>query len=128
MLRRNEGPNTRKLTYFTLYLLPLFLLFSSVAFSQDTKLLNIDNWSDYINPSVIDAFEREYGIEVNYDIYDTSEIVDTKLLAGNSGYDVVFHGASFASRLLAIGVFQPLNKSKLSNWGNLDPIKLEAIE
>jgi len=128
MLRRNEGPNPRKLTYFSLYLLPLFLLLSSVAFSQDTKLLNIYNWSDYINPSVIDAFEREYGIEVNYDIYDTSEIVDTKLLAGRSGYDVVFHGASFASRLLAIGVFQPLDKSKLSNWGNLDPIKLEAIE
>ncbi|MED6332473.1 MAG: hypothetical protein VX605_02890, partial [Pseudomonadota bacterium] len=90
MLRRNEGPNTHKLPYFSLYLLPLFLLLSSVAFSQDTKLLNIYNWSDYINPSVIDAFEREYGIEVNYDIYDTSEIVDTKLLAGNSGYDVVF--------------------------------------
>ena len=118
----------RKLYNFALYLIPQLLLSSSVAFSQDTKLLNIYNWSDYINPSVVDAFEKEYGIKVNYDIYDTSEIVDTKLLAGRSGYDVVFHGASFASRLLAIGVFQPLDKSKLSNWGNLDPIKLEAIE
>jgi putrescine transport system substrate-binding protein len=128
MLRKNEGPNMRKLYNFALYLIPQLLLSSSVAFSQDTKLLNIYNWSDYINPSVIDAFEKEYGIKVNYDIYDTSEIVDTKLLAGRSGYDVVFHGASFASRLLAIGVFQSLDKSKLSNWGNLDPIKLEAIE
>ncbi len=128
MLRRNEGPNMRKLYNFALYLIPQLLLSSSVAFSQDTKLLNIYNWSDYINPSVVDAFEKEYGIKVNYDIYDTSEIVDTKLLAGRSGYDVVFHGASFASRLLSIGVFQPLDKSKLSNWGNLDPIKLEAIE
>ena len=128
MLRKNEGPNMRKLYNFALYLIPQLLLSSSVAFSQDTKLLNIYNWSDYINPSIIDAFEKEYGIKVNYDIYDTSEIVDTKLLAGRSGYDVVFHGASFASRLLAIGVFQPLDKSKLSNWGNLDPIKLEAIE
>ena len=59
---------------------------------------------------MIDAFEQEYDIKVNYDIYDTSEIVDTKLLAGSSGYDVVFHGASFASRLVAIGVFHPLDK------------------
>ena len=123
-----KAPNMRKLYNFALYLIPQLLLSSSVAFSQDTKLLNIYNWSDYINPSVVDAFEKEYGIKVNYDIYDTSEIVDTKLLAGRSGYDVVFHGASFASRLLSIGVFQPLDKSKLSNWGNLDPIKLEAIE
>ena len=82
MLRRNEGPNMRKLYNFALYLIPQLLLSSSVAFSQDTKLLNIYNWSDYINPSVVDAFEKEYGIKVNYDIYDTSEIVDTKLLAG----------------------------------------------
>ena len=128
MLRKNEGPNMRKLYNFALYLIPQLLLSSSVAFSQDTKLLNIYNWSDYINPGIVDAFEKEYGIKVNYDIYDTSEIVDTKLLAGSSGYDVVFHCASFASRLLAIGVFQSLDKSKLSNWGNLDPIKLEAIE
>ena len=117
----------RKLYNFALYLIPQLLLSSSVAFSQDTKLLNIYNWSDYINPSVVDAFEKEYGIKVNYDIYDTSEIVDTKLLAGRSGYDVVFHGASFASRLLAIGVFQSLDKSKLSKKSLIQVIGLACL-
>jgi putrescine transport system substrate-binding protein len=69
---------------------------STSAISADREnLLNIYNWSDYIDPELIEEFEREYGIKVNYDIYDSSEIVDTKLLTGHSGYDVVVHSASF---------------------------------
>lgn len=118
------GPKLKLPTLITV------LLLASISHAQEEpeeRILNIYNWSDYIAPDTITAFEQEYGIKINYDVYDTSEIVDTKLLAGRSGYDVVFHGASFASRLLAIGVFQALDKSKLSNWGNLDPKILDAI-
>ena len=109
-------------------MLQALLLHASAAFSQQENLLNLYNWSDYIHPEVVAAFTEEYDIKVNYDIYDNSEIVDTKLLAGRSGYDLIFHGASFASRLVAIGVFQPLDKAKLSNWKNLDPKILAAID
>ena len=76
----------------------------AVAAQQGTR--NIYNRSDYIDRALIDEFEDEYGIEVNYDIYDSSEMVDTKLMTGHSGYDVVIHSASFSARLIPIGVYQ----------------------
>ncbi len=57
------------------------------------KIVNVYNWADYIAPDTIEKFEAEYGIKVNYDIYDSSQVVDVKLLAGNSGYDVVVHSS-----------------------------------
>jgi len=69
------------------------------------KKLNIYNWADYINPEAITDFEEEFGIDVTYDIYDSSEIVDTKLMTGRSGYDVVVHASSFTSRLASVGIF-----------------------
>lgn len=113
---------------FNFLLLQTMLLHGSPAFSQTESILNIYNWSDYIDPQVIDTFEQEYDIKINYDVYDSSEIVDTKLLAGRSGYDVVFHGASFAARLIAIDVFQPLDKSRLSNWKNIDTKFLAELD
>ncbi|MDH4041008.1 MAG: extracellular solute-binding protein [Gammaproteobacteria bacterium] len=89
--------------------------------AAEKPILNIYNWSDYIDPEVIEEFEREYGIRVNYDIYDSSEIVDTKLLTGHSGYDVVVHSASFSARLIPIGVYQDVDYSRLENWHNIDP-------
>ena len=58
---------------------------------NDANVVNVYNWADYIGPGVLQQFEDEYGIKVNYDIYDSSEVVDVKLLAGSSGYDVVVH-------------------------------------
>tara|TARA_B100000768_G_scaffold181969_1_gene207836 strand:- start:4740 stop:5897 length:1158 start_codon:yes stop_codon:yes gene_type:complete len=84
------------------------------------KKLNIYNWSDYINPAAITGFEKEYGIDVTYDIYDSSEIVDTKLMTGRSGYDVVVHAASFTARLKNAGILHPIDFKKLSNWHHLD--------
>ncbi|MGK0500628.1 MAG: putrescine transport system substrate-binding protein, partial [Oceanicoccus sp.] len=69
---------------------------------QDKAVLNIYNWADYIDPQILEDFEKRYGINVNYDIYDSSEIVDTKLMIGHSGYDIVFHSASFSARLMPI--------------------------
>jgi putrescine transport system substrate-binding protein len=85
------------------------------------RVLNIYNWSDYIAPDTIRNFEREFGIDVNYDVYDSSEMVDAKLLAGSSGYDVVFHSNQFAARLAPLGIFKKLDYSKFSNLHHLDP-------
>lgn len=95
--------------------------------ASPANVLNIYNWSDYIGPNTLAQFEREFGVKVNYDIYDSSEIVDAKLLAGGSGYDVVFHSHQFASRLAPLGIFQKPDYSKLSNIDNLDPDILERI-
>ena len=85
------------------------------------KTLNVYNWSDYIDPSVVPAFEKEYGIKVNYDVFDSNEVVETKLLAGKTGYDVVVPSASFMQRQIQAGVFQKLDKSLIPNFKNLDP-------
>ena len=98
------------------------------AATDADKVLNVYNWSDYIDPSVVPAFEKEYGIKVNYDVYDSNEVLETKLLAGSTGYDVVVPSASFLQRQIQAGVFQKLDKSQLSNLGNLDPTITHAIE
>jgi putrescine transport system substrate-binding protein len=85
------------------------------------KVLNVYNWSDYIDESVIKDFEKEYGIKVNYDVFDSNEVLETKLLAGTTGYDIVVPSASFLERQIKAGVFQPLDKSKIPNLKNMDP-------
>ena len=92
------------------------------------KKLNIYNWADYINPDAIISFEKEYGIDITYDIYDSSEIVDTKLMTGRSGYDVVIHAASFTARLANAGIFHPVDFKKLPNWRHLDPILVNKAD
>src|SRR5665213_2892680 len=88
----------------------------------EQKVLNIYNWTDYIDPSVVPAFEKEYGIKVNYDVFDSNEVLETKLLAGRTGYDLVVPSASFLQRQIQAGVFQKLDKSLLPNLKNLDPV------
>ena len=87
----------------------------------EAKVLNVYNWSDYIDPTVLEGFTRETGIKVNYDVFDNNEVLQTKLLAGNTGYDVVVPSASFLERQIKAGVFQKLDKSLLPNLKNLDP-------
>jgi putrescine transport system substrate-binding protein len=84
--------------------------------------LHVYNWSDYIAPDTIANFEKETGIAVTYDVYDGNEVLEAKLLAGNSGYDVVVPSASpFMAREIVAGAFLPLDKAKLPNLSNLDP-------
>jgi putrescine transport system substrate-binding protein len=87
----------------------------------EEKVLNVYNWSDYIDPVVLEDFTRESGIKVNYDVFDSNEVLETKLLTGNTGYDVVVPSASFLERQIKAGVFQKLDKSQLPNLENLDP-------
>lgn len=97
------------------------LLAASPAFAQEEAVLNVYNWSDYIAEDTIANFEAETGIKVNYDVYDNNEIVDAKLLAGNSGYDIVVPSGNFLERQILAGLILPLDKSKLPNLANLDP-------
>src|SRR3569623_1357882 len=91
------------------------------ASSGQTRTVNIYNWSDYIEPTVIEAFTKETGIKVRYDTFDANEPLETKLLAGKSGYDVVVPTAYFLQRQIKSGVFQKLDKSKLPNLKNVWP-------
>lgn len=94
---------------------------------DEEKELNVYNWADYIAPDTIENFEREFGIKVNYDLYDSTEVVEAKLLAGRTGYDVVIHSARYSARLIPIGIYQPLDKDKLPLWNNLDPWVMEVM-
>jgi len=84
--------------------------------------LHVYNWSDYIAPNTIANFEKETGIAVTYDVYDSNEVLEAKLLAGRSGYDVVVPSASpYMARQIAAGAYLALDKAKLPNLKNLDP-------
>ncbi|MGD1888690.1 MAG: polyamine ABC transporter substrate-binding protein, partial [Cohaesibacteraceae bacterium] len=96
-----------------------------VASAQELRILN---WSDYIDESIIEAFEAETGIDVTYDVFDSNEVLETRLLAGNSGYDIVVPTADFLSRQIQAGVFQPLDKDALPNLANLWPAVQERLE
>ncbi len=79
------------------------------------KVVNVYNWSDYIDKEVLEAFTKETGIKVRYDVYDSNEVLETKLLAGKTGYDVVVPTGSFMQRQIKAGVFLPLDKALLPN-------------
>ena len=93
----------------------------------EEKVLNVYNYSDYIAEDTIPNFEQQTGIRVTYDVYDSDEIVETKLLAGSSGYDIVVPTLNFFGRQIQAGVFKPLDKTKIPNLANLDPKVMERI-
>jgi putrescine transport system substrate-binding protein len=95
--------------------------------AAEPKVLNIYNWSDYIADDTLKNFEKETGIKVRYDNYDNNEILHAKLVAGKTGYDIVVPSAHFAKTQIEGGLFQKLDRSQLSNWGNLDPAVLEQM-
>lgn len=99
-------------------------LVASVAQAAEDKVVNVYNWSDYIDEDILKEFTEETGIKVVYDVFDSNDVLETKLLAGKTGYDVVVPSATFLSRQIQAGVFKKLDQGKLSNNGNLwDVIK-----
>jgi len=94
---------------------------ASPAPASDANIVHVYNWSDYIDPAVLEKFTAETGIEVHYDVFDSNEVLETKLLTGHSGYDVVVPSAYFLERQIKAGVFRPLDRSKLPNLANIDP-------
>lgn len=100
----------------------------AAAAAAQEKVVNVYNWSDYIAPKVLEDFTKETGIKVVYDTYDNNEIVETKLLAGKSGYDVVVPSGPFLQRLIKAGVFQKLDKAKLPNLVHLWPDVMQRLQ
>jgi putrescine transport system substrate-binding protein len=107
----------------------LALALSLTAAAQaSAQELHVYNWSDYIAEDTVANFEQQTGIDVVYDVYDSNEVAEAKLLAGQSGYDLVFPTARpFADRHIQAGLYQKLDKSKLDRWDNLDPVILESL-
>ena len=101
----------------------LAVLLALPAFAQGE--IHVYNWSDYIAEDTVAKFEAATGIKVVYDVYDSNEVLEAKLLAGSSGYDVVVPTSQFLQRQIGAGVYQPLDKSKLPNLANMDPALME---
>jgi putrescine transport system substrate-binding protein len=102
----------------------LTLVLGLPALAQE-NVIHVYNWSDYIAEDTIAKFEAATGIKVVYDVYDSNEVLEAKLLAGSSGYDVVVPTSQFLQRQVGAGVYQPLDKSKLPNLANMDPGLME---
>jgi putrescine transport system substrate-binding protein len=102
------------------------MLVGGAAFAAD-KEVRVYNWSDYIDEEILTEFTKETGIKVVYDVFDSNEVLETKLLAGGSGYDVVVPTGQFLARQIQAGVFQKLDKSKLPNLANMWPVVSERV-
>lgn len=95
--------------------------------ADEEKVLNVYNWSDYIAEDTLQKFTKETGIKVVYDVFDSNDTVEAKLLAGNTGYDIVVPSLNFLGRQIQAGVFMPLDKTRLPNAKNLDPELMARI-
>jgi putrescine transport system substrate-binding protein len=95
--------------------------------AEEEKVLNIYNWSDYLAEDTIPNFEKETGIKVRYDIFDSNEILHAKMIAKNTGYDIVVPSSNWGKMQMDGGLLQKLDKSKLPNWKNLDPAILAQM-
>src|SRR5437763_15061730 len=111
----------RSTVAISLIVASLSLIAASGSAEVRKRTVNVYNWSDYVAPTVIDEFTKETGIAVRYDTFDSNDTLETKLLAGRSGYDVVAPTAYFLERQIKAGVFQKLDKSKLPNLVNVWP-------
>ncbi len=106
----------------------IFAFAATSAWAAEDKVVNVYNWSDYIDEDILKEFEAETGIKVVYDVFDSNDVLETKLLAGKTGYDVVVPSGGFLARQISAGVFRKLDHSKLSNVGNLWELILQRTE
>jgi putrescine transport system substrate-binding protein len=93
----------------------------------EDKVVNIYNWYDYIKPEVLRKFETQYGVQVRYNVFDSNNTLEAKLLAGHSGYDVAFPSGAYLESMVAAGVFRPLDPSRLPNLKNMDPAIMQRL-
>lgn len=110
-------------------MLAIMLVGAAGSAAAQQRTVNVYNWSDYIAPEAAATFSKETGVKVNYDVYDSNEVLEAKLTAGKSGYDVVVPTASpFVARQIPAGFYQKIDRSKLKNYGNLDPDIMKRLE
>jgi putative spermidine/putrescine transport system substrate-binding protein/putrescine transport system substrate-binding protein len=104
------------------------LLATASAGALADEAVNISNWNGYIADDTLANFTKDTGIKATYDIHDSNEVLESKLMTGNTGYDVVSPSNHFLSRLIKAGAIQKLDKSQLPNWKNLDPQLMKKLE
>jgi putrescine transport system substrate-binding protein len=104
------------------------LMFAPLTLAAEEKVLNVYNWVDYIGPDTLKIFEERTGIKVTYDVYDSNDVLQGKLLAGNSGFDVVVPTSGFHSRLIGAKVFQPLDHARLPNLKYMNPLLMSKLQ
>src|SRR6202161_2955 len=131
MMRTSEPPHSRAMRHKirrvaaasgrALLFAGLFIATFTPAHPDPERVVNFYNWSDYIDPVVLERFTAETGIKVRYDTFDSNDTLEAKLLAGKTGYDVVVPTGYFLARQIAAGVFQKLDKAKLPNLVNVWP-------
>ena len=92
---------------------------SLIALTAAAQEVRVYNWSDYIDEALLEQFEAETGYDLIYDVFDSNELLETRMLAGGSGYDVVVPSGTFLQRQISAGAFQPLDMSLLPNAVNL---------
>ena len=110
----------------TVSLAVLLAAFSATSYAEES--VNISNWNGYIADDTLVTFTKETGIKPTYDIHDSNEVLESKLMTGNTGYDVVSPSNHFLSRLIKAGAIQKLDRSQLPNWKNLDPVLMKKLE
>ena len=102
--------------------------YAGMAFADEEKVLNLYNWSDYRAEDTLNNFTKETGIKVVEANYDSNEMLEAKLVAGNSGYDVVVPSGNFLQHQIPLGIYLPLDKSKIPNLANVDPVIMKATQ
>ena len=108
--------------------LGFLILLSIVPAQAQERVLNVYNWTDYIDPAALDQFKKQTGVEIHYDVYDSLETLEGKMLAGHSGYDIIVPTSEPTfSRLIAAGALLPLDKAKLPNLAGEDPALLQRV-
>ena len=110
----------------TVSLAVMLAAFSTVSHGDES--VNISNWNGYIADDTLTTFTKETGIKATYDIHDSNEVLESKLMTGNTGYDVVSPSNHFLSRLIKAGAIQKLDRSQLPNWKNLNPVLMKKLE
>lgn len=106
----------------------LLILSTFASFAGEVQNLHIYNWSDYIAPDTIMTFKKQTQINVTYDVFDSNEVLESKLMAGRTGFDLVVPTDSFLARQIKANIYQPLNKSLLPNLKHLDRRMLKMME
>ncbi|MDB9942272.1 polyamine ABC transporter substrate-binding protein [Pseudomonadales bacterium] len=104
------------------------LMLALPGLAEEDKLLNVYNWVDYIGPDTIKIFEARTGIKVTYDVFDSNDVLQGKLLAGSSGFDIVVPTSGYHARMLQAGAFQRLDHTKLPNLKHMDPVLMKQLE
>ena len=105
----------------------ILLATTASAWAAEEPVVRVYNWSDYMDDAVLGDFTRETGVKVVYDVFDSNDVLETKLLAGNTGYDLVVPSSNFLARQIKAGVFTELDKGKLQNWKNLDEAMMQRV-